>query len=32
MPCNRFSEKINIFLPINKEIKDVNEIIEFIDI
>ena len=32
MPCNRFSEKINIFLQINKEIKDVNEIIEFIDI
>ena len=26
IPCNRFSEKINIFLPINKEI------IEFIDI
>jgi 23S rRNA U2552 (ribose-2'-O)-methylase RlmE/FtsJ len=29
IPCNRFSEKINIFLPINKEEK---EIIEFIDI
>ena len=26
IPCNRFSEKINIFLPINKEF------IEFIDI
>ena len=29
IPCNRFSEKINMFLPINKEVK---EIIEFIDI
>jgi 23S rRNA U2552 (ribose-2'-O)-methylase RlmE/FtsJ len=29
IPCNRFSEKINIFLPINKEEK---ESIEFIDI
>ena len=29
IPCNRFSEKINIFLPINKENK---ETIEFIDI
>ena len=29
IPCNRFSEKINIFLPINKEVK---EGIEFIDI
>jgi UV DNA damage repair endonuclease len=29
IPCNRFSEKINIFLPINKEVK---EAIEFIDI
>jgi len=34
IPCNRFSEKINIFLPINKEVKesDSNEIIGFIDI
>ena len=29
IPCNRFSEKINIFLPINKQ---GNESIEFIDI
>jgi UV DNA damage repair endonuclease len=29
IPCNRFSEKINIFLPINKDVK---EGIEFIDI
>ena len=29
IPCNRFLEKINIFLPINKESK---ETIEFIDI
>ena len=29
IPCNRFSEKTNIFLPINKEPK---ETVEFIDI
>jgi hypothetical protein len=28
IPCNRFSEKINIFLPIMKEDKEVSEFIE----
>ena len=28
IPCNRFSEKINIFLPINKEEKEISEFID----
>jgi len=28
IPCNRFSEKINIFLPINKEAKEATEFID----
>jgi hypothetical protein len=28
IPCNRFSEKTNIFLPINKEEKEISEFID----
>jgi hypothetical protein len=32
IPCNKFSEKTNIFLPINKEIKqnDIDNLVNFL--